>query len=155
MVKRFGPQNMVLVGWLLLAAVFCVGSVNLGIGSPHRPLPGFMPFLIGLFMGGVTLFTLAHGLWTSQGATGEEKERIGSWGQLKKPAMILAALIAYGLAMDHLGFLASTFLLMLFLFKGIEPQKWWVAVLLALVTVGFSHLIFVVWLGCQFPTFWR
>ena len=106
-------------------------------------------------MGAVTLFALFHGLWTSKGASGEPQERILSWERLKKPIMIYAALIAYGLVLDHLGFLASTFLLMLFLFKGIEPQQWWMAIALALITVGFSHLIFVVWLGCQFPTFWK
>ncbi len=144
-----------LVGWLLFAAVYCTGAVGLGIGPPSRPLPGFMPLLIGLFLGGVALFSLFCSLWGKEAPQEESGGAHLSVGQLKKPFLIYGALAGYGLVLDRLGFLASTSLLMLFLFKGIEPQRWAVAVLWTILTVGFSYLIFVVWLGCQFPAFWK
>ncbi len=144
-----------MVGWILFATVYCMGAVGLGIGPPSRPLPGFMPLLIGLFLGGIALFSLLGSLWGKEAPLAESGGTLLSFHQIKKPLLIFGALIGYGLILDRLGFLASTSLLMLFLFKGIEPQRWGVAVLWTILTAGFSYLIFVVWLGCQFPTFWK
>ena len=61
------------------------------------------------------------------------------------------ALIAYALIMEKVGYLLATFVFILFLFKTVEPQKWIVSILGAIVTVLLSYIIFNVWLQCQFP----
>jgi hypothetical protein len=50
-----------------------------------------------------------------------------------------------------LGFIVSTFLLLLFLFKGLEPQKWRVALVLAAATTAVCYVVFGVFLELQFP----
>ena len=45
--------------------------------------------------------------------------------------LVMAALLLYALLLKGLGFIVSTFLLLLFLFKGLEPQKWRIALILA------------------------
>jgi hypothetical protein len=152
--NRLDPQRIALLGVLLFSIVFSAGAVGLGVGTPHHPRPGFMPLLIGIFMGVVTLFALVHNIWSPEVGV-EKTETMISWNQLKKPLQIYLALIAYGLLLEYLGFLASTSLLMIFLFKGIEPQKWGTAILLTVTTVFISYLVFVIWLGCQFPTLLR
>ncbi len=61
------------------------------------------------------------------------------------------ALIAYALIMEKAGYLLTTFVFILFLFKTIEPQKWSLSILGAIITVFLSYIIFNVWLQCQFP----
>jgi len=154
-VKGLDAQRIALIGWVIFAAVYCAGAIHLGVGQPSRPRPGFMPLLISLFLGGVALISLLHSLLRKGEAQAESQGVPVSIPQLKKSFLIYSALIGYGLFLDRLGFMASTSLLMLFLFKGIESQKWWVAIILTVVTVGLSYFIFVVWLGCQFPTLFR
>ena len=71
-----------------------------------------------------------------------------SW---KKVALALTALLAYWLVLEHLGFLITTYLLLLFLLRVIEPQKWLLAVATALIATTFSYALFNLWLKVQMP----
>ena len=53
------------------------------------------------------------------------------------------------------GFALSTFLLVLFLFRAVQTERWWRSLVKALlITVG-NYLVFVVWLGIRLPGgFW-
>jgi uncharacterized BrkB/YihY/UPF0761 family membrane protein len=51
----------------------------------------------------------------------------------------------------HLGFILSTVLLLLFLFKAVEPQKWSWAVLGAVISTLTAYGVFQLWLGTQLP----
>jgi len=61
------------------------------------------------------------------------------------------ALLVYVLTFTYFGFLISTFMMLLFLFKAIEHQKWSVAVLEAILASIISFLVFGLWLDVQFP----
>jgi hypothetical protein len=50
-----------------------------------------------------------------------------------------------------LGFLLATFFFLFALFKFVEPKKWLMPFSLSLTSVILSHLVFNVWLRCQFP----
>ena len=65
--------------------------------------------------------------------------------------MVIAVLFIYGLAFVPLGFILSTFLLLVFLFKAVEPQRWSVAILGSIITTVTAYGIFQVWLGSQLP----
>ncbi len=149
--KKLNPQNISLSLWVLFSAIFCTGAIHLKVGSLGRPGPGFMPLLIGIFMFLVSLFTLFKTLLGRAETDGGARLEI-SLKTLRKPIAIYAALVAYGLILTRLGYLISTSFLMLFLFK-VEPQKWFIALIFTILTVGISYLIFVVWLECQVPTF--
>jgi hypothetical protein len=49
------------------------------------------------------------------------------------------------------GFWIATFLLMIFLFKGVEPTRWLIAVTSSLITVFLSYVVFKVLLLVEFP----
>ena len=66
-------------------------------------------------------------------------------------AKLMAALFVYVAVFQVLGFILSTFLLLVFLFKGLEPQSWRTALLLSAVTVAICYLVFGVFLELQFP----
>ena len=63
----------------------------------------------------------------------------------------MAALFLYVVVFQVLGFIVSTFLLLVYLFKGLEPQSWRNALLLSAVTIAICYLVFGVFLELQFP----
>ena len=63
----------------------------------------------------------------------------------------IISLLIYTYFFETIGFIISSLLLMLFLFKGIEPQKWSAAILSTILTSIVTYTIFVLWLKCQLP----
>lgn len=66
---------------------------------------------------------------------------------------LLSIFGVYTIVLYPLGYLISTFLLMLALFSiGKEKRKWWLIRIVApLVVTTMSYLIFRVWLQCPLP----
>jgi hypothetical protein len=64
---------------------------------------------------------------------------------------MLLGVSIYAVILNRVGYLVSTFLLMLFLFKGIEPHGWTTAIIATIITTACSYILFGVWLGTQFP----
>jgi len=136
--------------WLVLGISICIESVKLNLGDLHRPGPGFMPFLAGTLLGALGLILgfskISNGL--------EEKvssKKIWVKGGDRNIIFPLLALIGYVLLLDLVGFLVTTFIFLLLLFKLAEPKRWFIPLALAGGTVVLSHLIFSVWLQCPFP----
>lgn len=156
--KQEHLQNGALFLWILFAIVFCIGAIELKVETPAHPGPGFMPFLVGIFMGGISLITLLRDfLARSKTGAGRSATELFPLTKLRKPAVMCVAVFAYALILPRLGYLVSTFALMLVLFKGLASQRWGMAIIAAVLSVTLSYYIFVVWLGCQvpaFPKFW-
>jgi len=153
-VKKSDTQKIALLLWILFSIFFCLKSLKLEIGRPSHPGPGFMPLLVGIFMGTTSLITLLTSIWTEKGINNERKDgKLFPLVHLRKPIFVYVAIATYGLTLKFFGYLISTSLLMFFLFKYIEPQKLLTALIATILTVYLSYLIFVIWLGCQFPTF--
>ena len=51
-----------------------------------------------------------------------------------------------------IGFLTSTFLLLLFLFRCVEPLRWRTVFMAAGLTLAFTYILFSVLLGARLPT---
>jgi hypothetical protein len=83
----------------------------------------------------------------------KEEKAVPIWRGLRwhKVLLVLGGVVAYTCFLDMLGFLISTFLLMVFLYKAVEPTRWWVAILSGLTTTLASYCIFKVWLEVPFP----
>jgi putative tricarboxylic transport membrane protein len=145
--------------WLLLGIGLCIGSKRIGLGNFHKPGSGFMPFLSGAMMGLFGAILLFYSCETKL----SRKERFeaqnvrlrANWINLfrdwKNFFFTLLALFGYALLLNVLGFPLTTFLFFFFLFRLTETEKWLMPLFLAGVMMGFSYLLFSVWLGCQFP----
>lgn len=132
--------------FLIVAALFGIGSLSLGLGSVHDPGPGFVPLIAS-----VMLFLCSGiGLLQHVKVTGPDAASLFRIRNLKKAAIVYFGILCYMLIISHLGYALSTFLFMLFLFKAVEPQSWRNAVLFAALAAGFSYLIFVYFLQVQF-----
>ena len=69
----------------------------------------------------------------------------------KKIIAVLISLVLYAHFFTTLGFLLSATILLVFLFKAVEPQRWSVAILGAVSSALIAYLVFYVWLGSQLP----
>jgi putative tricarboxylic transport membrane protein len=63
----------------------------------------------------------------------------------------LATMVGFALALERLGFLLTTFLLMVLLLRAIESQRWPKVVAIALMTALISYAIFGWLLGIPLP----
>jgi len=136
--------------WLGIAILICIGSLRLSLGSFRNPGPGFFPFIAGLI---VAVMALAIHL-QSRGKTSAKGTPEPLWAdkkRIQKMVFTTLALLAYGVGMDYLGFLVSTFLFLAFLLRMIEPQRWSLVLLESALASGISYLIFDIWLQAQLP----
>jgi len=136
--------------WMILALFACMGGLKLGFGSFHQPQAGFMPFLSGLLLGLLALADLISGLLTQWKGEKKDKEiwsEIG-WGKI---IITLAVLFIYTAVFSVLGFIIGTILLLLFLFRLMEPRPWWIVLTTSLVTTGLFYVGFKMGLDSQLP----
>lgn len=137
--------------WLILAILILGEATRLDLGTFHFPGPGFFPFLTAIPLAFLAVLLIWE---TTAGKGRAAKENQAVWAadtDWRKILFSLAALIIYALLLERVGYIFSTFLLMLFLFKNIESQKWGVAIFASAAAVLLSYFIFNVWLQCQLP----
>ena len=137
--------------WLILAILILGEAIRLDLGTLHFPGPGFFPFLTAIPLAFLA-FLLIWETTAGKGRTAKESQTV--WAadtDWRKILFSLAALIIYALLLERVGYILGTFLLMLFLFKNIESQKWGIAIFASAVAVLLSYFIFDVWLQCRFP----
>lgn len=146
--KRY-DQMSGLVG-LIFAIYICIESSRLSFGSFHNPGPGFLPLLVGLFLG---IFSMIVFLQAT--LSGRSQEHFPPWyprERWKRLIWVLVALFAYAICLETLGFLISTFLLLVFLFRyGMERKRWVVAIGASAMASFSSYAVFELWLRTQLP----
>ncbi len=132
---------------MALGLAIAAGGLHYGWGSLDNPGAGFVPFLAGAAMAGFSAFTLLKclvkgwvpmaGLWTG-----------ARW---QRPLIATVCLVLYAVFLRDVGFLISTFVLSIYLYRILEPSGWPETILAAaLTTLGF-YLVFQVWLEVQLP----
>jgi putative tricarboxylic transport membrane protein len=133
---------------------FAVGGIRLNPGTLHNPGPGFLPLVMALLLILFSLFILVRGLIKPM----KPVSRF-SW---RRPALVVASVFFYGLLLDLVGFLISTFILTFILFGLLIKSKnrWPKVFLYAAATALVAWLIFSVALSVPFPparltTIWR
>jgi putative tricarboxylic transport membrane protein len=145
--KRYDQISSLI--WFLLAVYICVESIQLPLGSWRDPGPGFLPLLVGLILAGLSIICFIQA-WMAESA--DQKASWYSREKWKKLIGVLLALSAYALVLDHLGFLMSTFLLLIFLFRfGMEPQRWVWAIGGSGIASVSCYVVFELWLRTQLP----
>ena len=138
--------------WLMVGVYTAVDGYRLGLGSLRHPGPGFIFFVSALALSILSLVNLAVTFVAKPKEDGD-KESDSIWRGLRwqKILFVLLGAAAYAYFLNILGFLVSTFLLMVLLYKGVEPTRWWIAIVSSLITVLLSYTLFVMWLDVPFP----
>ncbi len=137
--------SIVLLG-IALATFLEVSSVP--IGTARRPETGFYPLILASLLT-ILSFSL---LWE----TLKEKKEKGSsapkaWGGLKKVGLTVGALLAFAFLLKPLGYIPTMFLLIAFLMRAIEPQRWWKVIMVSVLCSAVSFLILDLVLDTPLP----
>jgi len=131
-----------------VGAFFALYSCTIEIGAWNEPGPGFLPFWGGITLVAMSLALLAR-TWKRQGIVLPPfLPETDSW---KRVAATFAALIAYNLFFDALGFTVASFLLIGALVKFIFPQSWLRSLIVAAAAAIIARLLFVDFLQTQLP----
>jgi putative tricarboxylic transport membrane protein len=143
------PDQVSSFFWFLLGLVVIYLSHRLGLGSLTNPGPGFLPFWCGVILSGLSLLVFFQEKFKGQAR--KSLREIWQGVRWAKGLGVVLALLIYTLTFTHLGFILSTTLLLVFLFRAIEPEKWIFAVGGAFLTSLITFLIFCRWLDVQLP----
>ena len=147
------PRIYDIVGSLLFMFIgfyVVIGGWKLGSGTWRMPGPGFTAILWGILLILLSGLSLAATIG-KRIATGASYSFFPKRDSYKRVLLIIFSLAVFAVLLNKLGFIFSALILMIFLFRAIEPQRWLLTFLMASLTIIFSVCIFQFWLKVQFP----
>ena len=141
--------------WMILGILVMLGAYKLGTGSFRSPGPGMFPF----FLGGILICaSLPMFIYVLKDFRRQRKQEISIWRTVNfwKIAVIVIALLVYGIMLERLGFLLTAFLCLFFLFWIAGSKKLSRTLIFTIVTIILTYLLFVIALNVYMPSFpWR
>jgi putative tricarboxylic transport membrane protein len=125
-----------------IGAVF--GAIRLKVGSPTEPQPGFFPFL-----GGFSLIVLSTIIFF-KGRIGQSQEKI-AFGEIGRPALLLAVMIALVAVLDSVGYVVGTFLASGIILRILNVKSWRIIIFTSLCLSIGTYVLFDKLLGIDLP----
>ena len=135
--------------WLLFSLLTCIESYRLKLGVVTKPGPGFFPFGAGFIMLILSLIALFQWMGKKDSSEKTVQKKPVRWWNI---VIILAAIPAYALSLEKIGFLINTFLFISLLLKVVEPQTWKTSILGGVITAIAANLVFNVLFQAQIPS---
>jgi hypothetical protein len=134
--------------WLAVSIFVAVMAIDLGLGTFSSPGSGFIFFWSSVGLGALSVILILKSIL----GKGEANRFMELWKGLKWGNAVLAIvmLLLYALILTTLGFMLSTFMLMIVLF-GIGRSPFRVVILSALITTILSLIIFRYLLEVHLP----
>lgn len=139
--------------WLGIGVYVAISAYRMDLGHLHDPGPGLIFFLAGLLLIILSIVDLIVA-FTRTHILDKENRKKSVWVSVRWPKvlLVLGFLSAYVYFLNILGFILSTFLLLFFLFKGVESTtRWWFAIISSLTITLFSYVFFKIFLQVPFP----
>ena len=131
-------------GAMLLAAIVGLVSWQYGVGSATLPGPGFWPLAIALSMAGLGAALIAHPTPAGSAPT----DGVSRW---KRFAVGMGTLVFYVLALEPLGYLAATFVLLMVQLRCVEGRSWRGSFLTSALAATMSLVVFRALLNVPLP----
>jgi putative tricarboxylic transport membrane protein len=138
--------------FFLFSVYIAIESYRLGLGKLSMPGPGTFPFIASAALGIISASLLIRTLFkeTSRETiadVSDDSEPI-NWQNI---VLTLAAMLVYVGIFSWLGFVLSTFGIMIFLVREVGKAPWHVSLLTAASITLASYLLFEVALDAQLP----
>jgi len=154
-VKKY--QKIPIIFWIGLSLLVMILSYNLGLEDKtglegaYNPGPGLMPFLSALSLLLVALYLLLSSRFKkgSQGEAVEPGKKEPRQINFGKIILVLASLFSYAFLLETLGYLVTTTLIMILLFRGMG-SRWRNTLVSSVATVLITYFVFT-YLGLLFP----
>ena len=149
-----GRERWSAIGLALLAIGYLLAGRRYPLDTLTTPGPGILPLGLGL-----ALLALAVWLFIGAGSarparsvgglfeTGAAPTRPIQWSAL----IMAGALVLYAALLPRLGFLASSWALVVVSSRLMGLEGWWRPAALALGVTGAAYLLFARWLGVPLP----
>ncbi len=142
--------------WMGLGIAVAVSSYRLRLGTLANPGPGLAPFFLGIILSLCSLPILVRSFLVIMRNQKHEDEPIWSGIQFKKLIIVVASLLGYWVFLEKIGFVLTTFLLLLILFKTVDSQRWRSVYVASTLTVIVIYIVFVIVLRVDLPSgVWR
>ena len=136
---------------IVVGLLFCIGSTKYGDVRAGFPNAGFFPFVGGSLLILLSLVQLVAALVTKRGKAEFAAPFFPQKDTPQRVAVTLLILFTYGIALTYTGFLITTFLFIVALFKCLEPQRWRTTIIAAFLISAPSYILFEVLLKVQLP----
>lgn len=142
-----------LVSILLLtfSGVYLAESLSLEVGSVKLPGPGFLPTVVGIFLGFLVLFHLIEGFLFGRKSLGVKKEEFPQGRNFLRLIEILSLLAFCGVFLEKLGYILTTIILVGASLYFLEMRGWVRIVLISILTSGCSYYFFRVMFDIPLP----
>ena len=130
---------------MVFGSLFVIGAWQQGLVKKGVPGPGFLPFICGIALIGISLMVLIVALGKDKNKNREEaglEKFFPERESGRRVAFALTAPILYAIVLPYLGFLLTTFVFMLFMLRLMEPQKWYKVFLVSFFTALLAYLLF-------------
>lgn len=137
--------------WVVVGGVFCIGGVYYQLFDSGLPGPGLLPFIGGLALSSLGLIVLISSFGSAKRNSEVTKRFFPEKNSFRKIFFAIVGLTIYAIIFEYLGFILTTFFLLIFLLRFIEPQKWSVVWVTAILTTALFYLIFCIFLKVQLP----
>ena len=145
MLKRFeGPI------WIVIGVAISFLSQRTGIGSFTEPGAGFVALVSGLFLIAVG-FVMSIAPKEKGDERGKPAALMDRSGRSFRLFLTIALLVLYGLLLQPLGYVLTTFLFMLGLFYDLEKRSITVPLFASFASVAVTYGLFEIWLKARFP----
>ena len=144
--KRLDSEMTGSLFWIMVGVVFALGALRMRLGTFRNPGPGFIPLGIALLLLSFSLVNLMKGL-----AHRVRHKSVIPW---RKPAFVVASVLLYMWLLGRIGFLPSTFMLMVVLLGlliRVQKNRWPKVFFSAAVAALSAWLIFSVFLRVPLP----
>jgi putative tricarboxylic transport membrane protein len=135
--------------WLTFGLLVMFGSFRLGLGTLQAPGSGFLGFLAGSFVLLTAVIVLAQSFLGKDNQV--KLSDLWKGSKWRRPVTVALLILAYVLVLERVGFLLTSFLFMLMMFKWVEKFPWPKAVLVTLAVVFCSYLLFHTLLKASLP----
>ena len=130
---------------LAFGAAAAFESAKLPFGTIHNPGQGFFPWWTSVVVVLLATILLIQAL-KLRASTALDKS-----GRIAKVVALLVVLAVYTFLLDPLGYPICTFLLVLFMLRVLDPQRWTVALSMAALTAVGTYVVFAIWLSVPLP----
>lgn len=143
-------ESVIYVVMFIIGVVFLIESLRLGLGRMHQPGIGFFPFFTGVALSVIALYSLVKNFLVAKREKGKDIEKFFGPSAFNV-GKIIACLYVYVFITPWLGFILSTFILFIILYKVGGIRKWTATLLYSFLTISLTYFIFSYWLNLRFP----
>ncbi len=134
--------------FILLASYILFESRKYPLGKIDNPGPGFLPVLLGLAIGGMSIILLIREWSKKAGAESLTWPDRAGWFRV---ILIFSVTLLFTLFFEITGYLVNIFILFLVMLRPVGKQKWGWTIGVSVGATLVSYLLFDRWLMLPLP----